>query len=85
MTDVTATAISPDGMVEVTAGALGDLRGLRLDPRHMRTPDAEALAATILATTQAAAHDARATLPADETDPLFGTVLRELDRLIGPR
>ena len=85
MTDVTATAISPDGMVEVTAGPLGELRGLRLDPRHMRTPDAEALAATILTTTRVAAREARATLAADETDPLFGPVLRELDRLIGPR
>ncbi|MCK2242828.1 MULTISPECIES: YbaB/EbfC family nucleoid-associated protein [unclassified Crossiella] len=87
----TATAESPDGLVEVTAGPCGDLHELWLDPRHQRTRDAAALAATILATVRAATATARreATGPvppaADPAlaDPLFGPLLRELDRRLG--
>ncbi|GAA2842294.1 YbaB/EbfC family nucleoid-associated protein [Crossiella cryophila] len=85
------TTESPDGLVEVTVGPCGDLHELWLDPRHQRTKDAAALAATILATARAATAAARRAatgpVPPDAdpalADPLFGPVLRELDRRLG--
>ncbi|GAA2826975.1 YbaB/EbfC family nucleoid-associated protein [Crossiella cryophila] len=91
LADLTATAESPDGLVEATVGAFGDLRELDLDPRHQRGRDAAALAETILATVRAAAHAAAATayhvlapdlppdLDPDEADLLFGPALHALD------
>lgn len=95
--DLSATAESPDGLIEVTVGAFGELRELHLDPRIQRRQDAEALAAAILATVRAAAGTA-ADLTFDlvrdqlapgatraEADLLFGPALRELDRCLGQR
>ncbi|MCC8246414.1 YbaB/EbfC family nucleoid-associated protein [Saccharothrix luteola] len=83
LADLAATACSPDGLVRVTAGALGDLRELHLDPRHHRTQDADALGGTILATVRAAADNAArtsdGTAPPDAVDLLFDPVLRAFD------
>ncbi|MGO1056130.1 YbaB/EbfC family nucleoid-associated protein [Crossiella sp. CA198] len=91
LAELTATAASPDGLVEATVGAFGDLRELDLDPRHHRSRDATALAATILATVRAATSTAAIAacevlapdLPPDldpaEADLLFGPALHALD------
>ncbi|MDA3647203.1 YbaB/EbfC family nucleoid-associated protein [Saccharopolyspora indica] len=95
--DIAATAESPDGLVEATVGAFGDLRELYLDPRHHRSRDAATLAANILTAVRAAEKSAaRAAfeviagrLPPgtnpDEADLLFGPALHELDRRLGSR
>jgi hypothetical protein len=89
---VTARAVSPDGLVEAVAGPFGDLRELRLDPRHQRVRDAATLAATITATVHEAAENAARSAFArvatyfppgtrpEEADLFFGPVLREFDR-----
>jgi DNA-binding protein YbaB len=92
LADVVAVEESRDGLVKVTAGVLGDLRGLRLDPRIHYDPDADALAARILRTHQAAADrawrsgTAVAGLPPDtrpgEVDLIFDPVLDDLGRRI---
>jgi YbaB/EbfC DNA-binding family len=91
---VTAQAYSPDRMVRATAGAFGDLCELHLDPRHQHDRDADALAATILATVHAAAELAArkafagvagkfppGTVP-ERADLLFGPVLYDVDQCI---
>ncbi len=73
MAAVTATATSPDGLVRVTVGPRGELVDLKLHPHVYRAPDAERLAASILATTREAGVQAqhkmmeilRPTLPAE--------------------
>jgi len=94
---ITAHAVSPDGMVEATVGAFGDLRDLRLDPRHQRTRDTVALAATIMATVRAAGEAAARTAFAgvashfppgtrtENADLLFVPLLHTLDAHIGRR
>jgi DNA-binding protein YbaB len=56
---IDGTAVSADGYVEVTVDARGAVVGLALDPRVYREPDADALAATIIATADTAAEVAR--------------------------
>ena len=94
---VTAHAVSPDGMVEATVGAFGDLRELRLDPLHQRTRDTVALAATIMATVRAAGEAAARTAFAgvashfppgtrpEKADLLFVPLLHTLDEQIRRR
>jgi len=53
---VQATAVSPDGLVEVTVGPRGELVNLRLRPGIYRMPDSERLAELILSTTREAAR-----------------------------
>jgi hypothetical protein len=81
---------SADGFLTATAGYLGTLLELHVDPRVYRVRDAGALARTVLDTARTAAD--RATLAAfeavamppthDDVDLLFNPALRELDRLI---
>jgi DNA-binding protein YbaB len=83
---LTVTAKSADRLVEVTVGAHGELRSLRLDPRVHRVR--ESLADTIKHTVRTAAETASrkaftALLPdadPDTGDTGFGPVLHELDR-----
>ncbi|WP_434444216.1 YbaB/EbfC family nucleoid-associated protein [Lentzea sp. E54] len=85
-----ATAISADGFLTATAGFLGNLLELDVDPRVYRIRDAQALARSVLDTTrtavdratQAALEVAAVVLPTPgHVDLLFGPPLRELDRL----
>lgn len=97
LAEVRVTADSADGVVTATAGHLGDLRELRIDPKGYRVRDARALAEGVLDTagaaadraTRAAFEVAAALLPAHaapgDVDLVFDPVLRELDRLIARR
>jgi DNA-binding protein YbaB len=58
MLRVTGAASSPDRLVKATVGPRGQLVELEIDPRVYRTPDAKALAATILATVREATEQA---------------------------
>lgn len=51
---LTGVAWSDDRMVKVVVGPRGQLVDLEIDPRVFRTPDAQALRASVLATAQAA-------------------------------
>jgi DNA-binding protein YbaB len=94
LVNVRAIAESPNGFIAATAGPLGDLRELRIDPRVYRDQDAHALAEDVLETIEAAADgatrsafDAAEVLLAGQTEPVnaelvLGPVLHELDRLI---
>lgn len=86
------TAVSADGYVEVTVDARGAVVGLALDPRVYREPDADALAATIVATAAEAADAVREhvfvamkpLLPPrtslEDADLAFDPVLHHLER-----
>jgi DNA-binding protein YbaB len=88
---IAETAVSADGYVEVTVDARGAVVGLVLDPRLYREPDAESLAATVVATADAAAEAVRERvfavmrplLPpratADDADLAFDPVLHHLE------
>src|SRR5262245_17783648 len=58
MSELTATADSPDGAVRVTVGPKGDLVKLEINPRAHRALDSVTLAETIVATTRQAAAKA---------------------------
>jgi hypothetical protein len=68
---VTGSATSEDRMVTAVVGPRGQLVRLQIDPRIYRRPNAEALAASIVATVRAAADKAMAEVQAilDETMP----------------
>ncbi len=59
MADIRATADSDDGLVHVVVDGHGHLVELDLDPRVFRTPDATALAATIVKMVATAVEDSR--------------------------
>jgi DNA-binding protein YbaB len=61
---VQATAESPDGLVQVTVGSRGELVNLKLRAGIYRSPDSDALAEQILATTREAARRAHEQLRA---------------------
>lgn len=93
LAELRANAISADGFLTATAGYLGNLLELHVDPRVYRARDAQALARSVLDTartaadraTQAAFEVAAALLPAHagpDVDLLFDPALHELDRLI---
>jgi DNA-binding protein YbaB len=89
--EIAETAVSADGYVEVTVDARGAVVGLALDPRVYREPDADALAATILATAETAAEAVRDRVFAvmkpllppratiEDTDLAFDPVLHHLE------
>src|SRR5262249_39755894 len=68
---VTGSATSEDRMVTAVVGPRGQLVRLQIDPRIYRRPNAQALAASIVATVRAAADKAMAEVQAiiDETMP----------------
>ncbi|GAA3583389.1 hypothetical protein GCM10022222_80200 [Amycolatopsis ultiminotia] len=90
LAELAERAESPDGMVEVSVGAQGQLRSLWLDPRIYRNRDAAALAADIVEAVRVAAESAGArardvaapVLASGASDPFFGPAFAELDRLI---
>jgi DNA-binding protein YbaB len=83
--NVTVVAESPDGMVEATVGAFGDLRGLWMDPRHQRTRDSAALEATLLSTVRAAGKSAaRVAYQAVASQLPPGSTYEEADLLFDP-
>lgn len=78
-----AAAESPDGLVEVTAGVFGDLRGLWLDPRaDLDGVGARVLLATRIAAAAAAWSAAGVPRGTPLGDLAFDPVLREIDRRI---
>jgi DNA-binding protein YbaB len=74
---VQATAESADGMIQVTVGPHGELVDLTLRPGIYRTPDSNALAAQILATTREAVRLAHEQLRA-LIEPIVPTELGDL-------
>jgi DNA-binding protein YbaB len=91
---VRETAESDDGLVNVTVDGHGQLLDLSLDPGVYRRTDPVALAREITETAhRATALAGRRMLeltrsagdpePADDADPAFDPLLRELDRLVG--
>ncbi len=88
-------AESDDGLVSVSVGLGGELKGLELDPRIYRTQDAQALASTIVETAGRAMRDAerlgfkamKSFLPAgaelETTDLAFDPMLTQLAKTSG--
>ncbi|BCY11095.1 YbaB/EbfC family nucleoid-associated protein [Actinoplanes sp. L3-i22] len=76
---VTAAATSSDGMITVVVGPRGQLIDLKIDPRVYRTPNAGALAATILATARVAVDKA-----IEQTKEIVDSQLPALDDIVPP-
>ncbi|MGA8112392.1 MAG: YbaB/EbfC family nucleoid-associated protein [Actinocatenispora sp.] len=57
--EIVGTAESEDGLVRASVGYRGDLSGLEIDPRVLRSYDSLTLSETILAVAQAATTDLR--------------------------
>jgi DNA-binding protein YbaB len=72
VTGLTASAESPDGLIDATVGVYGELVELVLDPRVYREPNADTLAESIMATV----NEARETAQSD--------VRRELAQCLPP-
>ncbi len=85
MTEVSATAQSPDGLISATVGYRGDLTALEIDPRALRPADPQALADSIVAATQAAVEQVREEIhevmaPAIPDPELLSRVSRDVAR-----
>lgn len=88
-------AESDDGLVRVSVGLGGELKGLELDPRIYRTQDAQALAKSIVETAGRALQDAErqgfvAVKPflnedseLETTDLAFDPALTQLSKTLG--